>query len=439
METELFALFDSIINGYLNPNLTANNDCSRIEKLLEVRPTFDEAQNKDVYESDYPSASYYLTHCVKKDTEISFKNYPQNPDKKLLITSEELWEMSYKICRKKGKFYKMVLGIEEEVICHKIYSFIESSKNLEENKFFAWKSIKKIKRLANDLKNTIDCNIRDSVDAFIFSSLKDLMIHLLLFIEDTFHPLIERSVKSPYKLRLELFNEDRFNPSFRAFTLLPFNVENNRLRLEYFNGIYETKTVGKYLFDHYKERYIQLDTESKIKNYLKELHFWKEQSISISSNFLFDNEKEPEIDKVLIPLLEEEINMLKLLDEAQNIKTGFETKLSTDQKTDLYNIMKGQHYIESTPENFKALLTAKIVPENYQKVRWILPSKSNSNSPHKSALNEFLELVISEPLNLKKIQDLVADKNGKSLKPIKPKPKERSNYYLDLESILNNL
>jgi hypothetical protein len=368
METEidngqLFELFDRMINGDLNPSRTPDDDFSRIEKLLEVTRTFDDSQNKYIYESNYPSASYYLNNCVKEETEISFKDYSENPEKKRLVARDIICS-PFPAPGNKADTYEMVLGIEEQVITHKIYSVLEKSKTLKKNKIFAWKNTKILRKLAKEYNDNLikhRGNDPDIIDTykFVFSCLKEYIIYFILFIEDVYYPLIDKSAKDFKKLRLELFNEKHvLYAASIVFPLIPKNEENKNLEREYvkLNKIYSNNrtlisyaSVGKYLFENYKTKYKDLNAIDKINSYLREKHFWRELLITnrLKSIFLDDGENEPEIEKVLIPLLEEEIKMLEYLNEKPNTLKEIETVLIKAKKVDHINKKKSSKNIKS--------------------------------------------------------------------------------------------
>lgn len=111
------------------------------------------------------------------------------------------------------------------------------------------------------------------------------------------------------------YDEDKIG---LIFSLLAENSENEDLSEE-FNELNRERraqqkkeiTAGAYLQDYYRKKYSSLAKEEKIRNYRNEIYFWNDFLIKGELYNDHDSQNEPQIEKVLIPLLRNEIDRLQ--------------------------------------------------------------------------------------------------------------------------------
>lgn len=113
---------------------------------------------------------------------------------------------------------------------------------------------------------------------------------------------------------------------------------------------------------------------------------------------------------------------------------GFDTNLTDDQISCLYEKMKGV-YIEGDLPCFQAIFRQETQMDNFMKIKWILSGRRGQ--PHKTALREFFKLQDITPTQ-RIVSELVTDKNGNEIELLKQKKGEYSTYYSKLKDILKS-
>lgn len=113
---------------------------------------------------------------------------------------------------------------------------------------------------------------------------------------------------------------------------------------------------------------------------------------------------------------------------------GFDTSLTDDQISCLYEKMKGI-YIEGDLPCFQAIFKQETQMDNFTKIKWILPGRRGQ--PHKTALREFFKLQDITPTQ-RIVSELITDKNGNEIELLKQKKGEYSTYYSKLKDILKS-
>jgi hypothetical protein len=214
-----------------------------------------------------------------------------------------------------------------ELIKYKISSFLKSSTDIKEIELYALKNIQLLKSLAGDLyiymkKLGGEYTYLDA-NHFVADVFKYYIIDLIQYIQTTFSPFIKIEMESEYKLGYELFLD--YIPHIPSFTIwphLPKTKEFEEFRMQFFadNKAEHQKnksnrkeiSIGERLFNHYRSKNLDLSRADQIINLNTIIHYWKELLITNKlKSFVFDRYiNEPEIEKILVPLLEDEIEYL---------------------------------------------------------------------------------------------------------------------------------
>ena len=113
--------------------------------------------------------------------------------------------------------------------------------------------------------------------------------------------------------------------------------------------------------------------------------------------------------------------------------TGFKSSLTDEQKEKLYNQMQG-NYIDGNLNHFKAIFINEVLPFKFEKVKWI--KLNRKKEPHKTALREFLTLVLGYSPDQKTLNSCISDSNGNNIQLAKPKAGEYSNSYSSFENMI---
>lgn len=123
------------------------------------------------------------------------------------------------------------------------------------------------------------------------------------------------------------------------------------------------------------------------------------------------------------------INTLNILEKSTGIKThGFSSKLTEVQIKRLFDQLIGKYIDKTTnPDCFRAIFKNYPLPEYFEPVKWIL--KGKKNQPHKTALREFLNLILEKIPNQKDIDVCIADIYGKPIHLAKPKKEPNTDYW----------
>lgn len=122
-------------------------------------------------------------------------------------------------------------------------------------------------------------------------------------------------------------------------------------------------------------------------------------------------------------------------DTTKTVLTGFQSSLSDKQLDDLYSKMG--NYFDATPANFKAIFTNEALPFKFEKVKWI--KLNRKKEPHKTALREFLTLVLDYSPDQKTLNSCISDSNGNNIQLAKPKAGEYSNSYSYFENMIKQI
>lgn len=120
----------------------------------------------------------------------------------------------------------------------------------------------------------------------------------------------------------------------------------------------------------------------------------------------------------------------------ENIR-GYKSNITSEHLDKIYNqlIDGGYIYKKTIRDHFKAIFRDDPLPNGFKKVKWILMNRKRE--PHKTAFREFLTLTFGKA-HLQKISNaFFTDSSGNSIELAKPKRGEHSNFYIDLEKIVN--
>jgi hypothetical protein len=463
----MFKLFYDIINGDLQPNLISDNDLNVLESLLSGENTyyyeyFDECKII-VYNSDYfkrgDMVMIGLSYSVDKiKNKVSKTKTISNKQIKALETLDIFKPPTYK-----AELYLTLIEKEAAFFLREVNSFLKNSTDIKNNKLFALKNLHILKELAEHLRikflflgGDIDDFFDKRPEYFILYRLKFYIINLIQYIQKTFSTFCNLKIESAPRLKHDLFNE--IIPRFPWINVYAYLKEDNQYEDFYpkyaknydilnDNNSYIGVPIGECLFDFYKSKYQDQSIDIQLKNYNEVLCLWNELLITNKLEVFIIDEyiNEPEIEKILIPLLKTKIAFLenevkmRLITQADTSSsfglTGFKCNLPVEKKKNLFNYLINEQIIDkkTTEKYFLALLNEAELPEDFTKMKWILRWR---NEPHKSALRDFFTVVLGEDNvpTQKVINQYITDRNGKPI--ILCKPKGNSNYCKEFEDVL---
>jgi hypothetical protein len=137
---------------------------------------------------------------------------------------------------------------------------------------------------------------------------------------------------------------------------------------------------------------------------------------------------------------EDLFNKLETKDEIETKdeleKLTFVTTFNEEQLNELWIELKGIFIDKNTDcKLFKAVFDSESKHKLAGKIKWIL--LTSSIKPHKTALRELLTFILGSPPNQQIIDYCFSDANGNQI--VVPKKHAPSNYYNDLEIIINKI
>ena len=366
---ELFSLFDQMINGHLQPHLLDDENCTEIKKtFLYLEEYEDEWTTYEiVYEGDSP------------------EDFPLRPK-----SSEKLAELLKKVPApptQKGLLYLLKIGKECSMIKNSVEQFIkESDPGSYEN--YSRKQITILRVLAEQLRKYIislggeqirlfDC----STNHFICFVLKFFIVDLIRFMQRIF----DMEITPEDKLRMNLFDEKAEHIELER--IIPFvneccdekegerylSVALELIRITMTNGQY---TVGEALYRFYETKYGSLEPEKRMDSFREELKLWQEY-VEINNRIATDfgeNFNHPDIEKVLIPLLSDEVNRSESEEPPQST-TGkgrtFNTGLTPAALDQIRVKLIKRMTKDITMADFEYLFTGKPLKNKMKKLQWL--------------------------------------------------------------------
>ena len=345
-DKSMFELFNRIVRGNLRPHLINDTNLSEIKSLLHCTLYID--KEKNTLKSD----NEYINLIFKEEySPFEIVINKENPSKsKITILKDENLEELINIDfppppDEKAGIYLTLLEIEIEVIKYKIDTFLNNTNDINSIQLFALKNIQNLKGLSEHLSLYIkklggEHGNLFSTDAnhFILYIIKYYIMEIIQYLQRRFKPFIKTEIESVNKLKKDLFTEFHPRiPMFTIFSLLPKEQEYEDFKKEFIENM-KGKSIGESLFNHYKSKNIILNTENQIINYVNVIHFWDQLLITNKLKVLIiDNYiNEPEIEKILIPLLEKEIEFLQ---KESIINKPAKTEPESDNIIDLPSIL----------------------------------------------------------------------------------------------------
>ena len=324
---DLLSTFNKIIKGSLRPHLIKNDNLSKINDLLKISFYYDD-ESKSLKTDD---ENWNLTAKNGQLLELSIDT--DNPDNNTIKPSpDESLEELINIDMppppdEKSKAFLKLIERENLLIQAKASYFLKNSNSSENNKLFAFKNIQLLKELAESLHLYIkklggehgNLYITDA-NHFITHVLQYNIIYAIQFLQKTFSPFINTEVESSTKLKLILFHESTPRiPEFLILPLLPkkkeFEIfkENLHFKLNSNRQYKPDPSIGEKLFNFYKSKNNDLSQRLQLLEYNQNLIFWNNLLITNKLKTIVNERyvNEPEIEKILIPLLNSEIEILE--------------------------------------------------------------------------------------------------------------------------------
>ena len=339
----LLDIFHKMIKGNLKPHLINEDNLSAINDLLKTAFYFDEKCETLKTDDKYWS----LTTESGQLFEVSLD--PDNPDNNTIkLSPDESLETLINLNippppDEKSEAFLNLIERENILIKATASSFLKDSNSTEENKLFALKNIQLLKELAEQLHLYIkklggehgNLFITDA-NHFISYVLKYYLIDTIQFFQQTFQPFTNKDVESSTNLKLILFHESfpRY-PELSILKLLPkekefndFKEELKKSRIENLNTKKQDISIGEKLFNFYKVKDKDLNQELQLINYNETLLFWNNLLITNKLKTIIVDKyvNEPEIEKMLIPLLKGEIKLLEKQVEFESPESRIDTK-----------------------------------------------------------------------------------------------------------------
>ena len=156
-----------------------------------------------------------------------------------------------------------------------------------------------------------------------------------------------------------------------------------------------------------------------------------DNSIDILESLIISEQKPSK--KELFELYKAKVHALRVIQNENN------HTLTTIYGTDIGKLTKAHNAFE-TSQFIKDDIDSWLywfggVPcNNPQNIKWILLNRQVK--PHKTALREFLSKLLIKIPTQKIIDSIFTDESGKSIKLVKPKKGEFSNFYSEIESLI---
>lgn len=377
----MFELFHRIIKGDLRPHLIKKKNISELKALFKTVIRVDSESGKIITDSDY------LNLCLEVGQKVKIIIDEENPEKNTLtVLPEENLEQLFNFNlppppNKKAEMYLTLIEREEKLIKYKISSFLKSSTDIKEIELYALKNIQLLKLLAGDLyiyiKKLGGENTYLEANHFVTYVLKYYIIDIIQYIQTTFSPFIKIELESEYKLKYELFL-DYFPgiPSFTIWPFLPKDKEFEDFRKQFFaenkaehqkNKLNKKEiSIAESLFNHYKSKNKSLSRVDQIINLNTVIHYWEELLLKNKlKSFVFDRYiNEPEIEKILIPLLKGEIEFLN------KVNLTFQKQVSMNwfsEVMDTHYFRTYSNYINGIAVQHKGINTVDFAIRDYVK------------------------------------------------------------------------
>lgn len=324
----LFNKFNRIINGDLRPHLISENDLTKLIKELTSEFYVDKDGKFKFKDEDYS-----LT--FKEGDKIILESKDENDLSKgfyLKRIEDENFEDLVNINippppnEKAGK-YEDIIDTEKEIIICKIKNFLNEAKDIENTRFFVSQNIQILKDLARDL-NIYNKKLKgdhgnlftSDANHFVTYLMEYTLMELIQTIQITFKEILNLEIESENELKRELFEYKGipyiFN-SIDTFIRLPSHPKYIQLHQDYKNQVKQSQydvPIGEFLYKFYKKESVSLKTdELRIKYFELVLNYWGKLKQNkwikvIRNDFYVDD---PEIVKILIPLIEKDLEMLK--------------------------------------------------------------------------------------------------------------------------------
>lgn len=318
---EHFVTLRRVIMGDLQPHKIGEEDLSLINQEFNM-------VMKESGDSFQIEPHRYLPLLTNKTVIISI----DEESNKLTIAEhfdEYLEDINFDIAppeSEKDKSYFTLLEFEDKIIRNSINSFIDGELDAKKLELFALKNIYELKKIAENLctyKKHLPIKIYKA-NEYVINLLKDFIIKLIIFIQDNFSHFFSIHYKTEYRLRYELFGDDYSSiyrsPQLSIFPCLPKEDKYDRLKECYIEDLKEHQknkskffkdfdlSFGEYAFNFYK-----VEFQNNLSLYKKEKLFWEKLLITKKLE-IFQIDKiinNPEIEKILIPLMDLEIRYLE--------------------------------------------------------------------------------------------------------------------------------
>lgn len=306
----MFQFFDDIINGRFQPHLIDGENKVQLKELYNSGIYVDE-EGKILKSSD-EWFDYCLGERRKVKTVIDEKN-TRNNFRKIFSDSDLIGIYNYILPPPyegtKSEVYTTLIEKETELIKYKINKFINDKYERDSYRQFADHNIWKLKSLAEQLRT-----YQDSGNQYELEVLGFYIIDIIQYIQKAFTDYLFE-IQSSLSLYSYLFHYQLSHyPFFIILPLLPKDKEfddfKKEFRINHYKELKKFKSKGlcvsECLFNHYKSTFKGFNKDIQIAKYYKVLYFW---NAIIITNKLKD---EPEIENILIPLLKNEIELLKI-------------------------------------------------------------------------------------------------------------------------------
>ena len=365
---ELFSLFDQMINGHLQPHLLEDENSSEIKKTFQYLEEYDDEWTpyEIVYEGDSPEDFPIRSKSREKLAEL-IKKVPAPPTQK-------------------GLLYLLKIGKECSMIKDSVEQFIkESDPGSYEN--YLRKQITILRMLAEQLRKYIislggeqirlfDCN----TNHYICFVLKFFIVDLIRFMQRIF----DKEVTAEEKLRMDLFDEKAEH--IKLARIIPFLNEccDEKEREGYLSAEFiritikdGQDTVGEELYRFYKTKYGSLEPEKRLDSYRDELKQWQ-RYVEINNRIAADfgeNFNHPDIEKVLIPLLTDEVNRYESEEPPESTQgkgRTFSTGLTSGELDHIRIIMTNKRMAKDIAKaDFEYLFNGKPIKNRMKQLYWL--------------------------------------------------------------------
>ncbi|WP_282016150.1 helix-turn-helix domain-containing protein [Marinifilum flexuosum] len=315
--------YTQIISGTIKPHLIEFSNIEKVQKEF-----FAQTGSSILSEESLKlCAKKYGAYNIIIDEELKNIVFNTIPEEHL----EELFDIRFPPAPdKKALTYKALIELEYERIKLQTDNYIEDSIRLDELEFWVKKNIQKLKTLSKQLAEYIKRLEGEHGNFFIIDSnhfisyvLKHYLIDTIQYIQENTSSLINIEFETTDKLLLFLFDEAPAKLPLAILSLLPkkktYNtfkqnfIESNKASLLDPNFYKKGLSIGKALFDFYKAKNKKLDKDTQLNNYHQYTNYWCKLLITGELEIIEFGKKtnEPEIEKVLLPLLKKEIELLQ--------------------------------------------------------------------------------------------------------------------------------